>query len=152
MTEHDKPAIMSILKITPEFTPPEVVVAEEVIDCYLQDVHNSGYYALVAEADARVVGYVCYGDTPLTTGTWDIYWIAVAPKKQGLGIGRDLLASAEAEIRESDGRLVLVETSSKPGYERTRTFYHSQGYEVVSRIPDFYAPGDDRLTFQKRLR
>ncbi len=33
----DKPALMAILRITPEFKPHEVIVAEEVIDAYLED-------------------------------------------------------------------------------------------------------------------
>jgi ribosomal protein S18 acetylase RimI-like enzyme len=152
MTDEDKPAIMQILQATPEFKPAEVVVAEEVIDSYLSDPSGSGYHTLVAEVGLSVVGYICYGPTPLTEGTWDIYWIAVAREEQGRGIGRALVASAEGKARGAQGRLVLIETSSTAEYERTRRFYYSQGYEVVCRIPDFYAPGDDKVVFQKRLR
>jgi ribosomal protein S18 acetylase RimI-like enzyme len=148
----DKPAIMQILRAIPEFKPAEVVVAEEVIDSYLRDPSGSGYHIFVAEFDSVVVGYVCYGSTPLTEGTWDIYWLAVAPKEQGRGIGKALLAHAEGKIRKAQGRLAIIETSSKPEYERTRRFHHSQGYELICRIADFYAPGDDKLVFQKRFR
>jgi ribosomal protein S18 acetylase RimI-like enzyme len=151
MTILDKPAIMQVLQNTPEFKPAEVMVAEELIDCYLDDPSGSGYYILVAEVDSSVIGYICYGLAPLTEGTWDIYWIAVAPKEQGQGIGSTLLASAESKIKNVHGRLALIETSSKPEYEKTRLFYQSRGYQVVSRIADFYEPGDDKLTFQKRL-
>lgn len=151
MTGEDKPAIMQILRDTPEFKPAEVVVAEEVIDSYLYAPSSSGYHALVAEVVSSVVGYICYGPAPLTEGTWDIYWLAVAPKEQGRGIGRALVAFAEGKIKETQGRLAIIETSSKPEYERTRRFHHSQGYELVCRIADFYAPGDDKLVFQKRL-
>jgi ribosomal protein S18 acetylase RimI-like enzyme len=151
MTSRDKPAIMQFLHDTPEFKPAEVVVAEELIDCYLDDSSGSGYYVLVAEVNSSVVGYICYGLTPLTEGTWDIYWIAVASKEQSQGIGSTLLASAESKIKEAHGRMALIETSSKPEYEKTRLFYQSRGYQVVSRIADFYEPGDDKLTFQKRL-
>jgi len=123
----------------------------ELLDAYLEDPANSGYSVLVAEADSSVVGYICFGPTPLTTGTWDVYWIAVARLKRGGGIGKALLASAEARMKETQARLILIETSSKPNYESTRRFYLSQAYELISRIPDFYEPGDDKLTFQKRL-
>ncbi len=152
MTRSDKPAVMRFLPAIPEFTPDEVIVAEEVIDSYLDDPSGSGYHILVAEVDSSVTGYICYGDTPLTEGTWDIYWIAVAPEEQGHGLGKALLALAEDEIKGERGRLILIETASKPGYEKTRRFYYSHGYELISRIPDFYAPGDDRLTLQKRLK
>jgi len=127
-------------------------VAEEVIDSYLRDPHGSGYHALVAELDSAIAGYICYGPAPLTEGTWDIYWMAVAPEKQGKGIGSALLAHAEDKIREAQGRLIVIETSSQPEYEKTRRFHLSHGYEVIGRIPDFYTPGDDKLILQKRLR
>lgn len=147
----DKPAILRILQNTPEFTPIDVTVAGELLDAYLEDPANSGYFVLVAEADSSVVGYICFGPTALTTGTWDVYWIAVARPEQGRGIGQALLAAAEAKMKEAQGRLILIETSSKPEYEKTQRFYQSQRYEVISRIPDFYEPGDDKLTFLKRL-
>ena len=151
MIAQDKPAIVQMLQNMPEFKPPEVVVAEEVLDNYLHDSIRSGYHVFVAEIDSLVVGYICYGPTPLTEGTWDIYWLAVAPNQQSQGIGKSLLAFAEENIKETTGKIAVVETSSKPEYEATGRFYRTQGYELVCRIPDFYAPGDDKLIFLKRL-
>jgi ribosomal protein S18 acetylase RimI-like enzyme len=143
---------MKILRSTPEFKPSEVVVAEEVIDSYLYDPGGASYYALVAELDSAIAGYICYGPTPLTEGTWDIYWVAVAPEKQDKGIGGALLTHAEDGIKETGGRLAIIETSSQPEYEKTRRFHLRHGYQLIGRIPDFYAPGDDKLILQKRLR
>ena len=151
MTGKDKPDILKILKNTPEFEPDEVVIAEEVIDSYLHDPAGSGYHILVAEIGSFPVGYVCYGATPLTKGTWDIYWMAIDPKEQARGIGKTLLLSAENNIKDNQGRLILIETSSKPIYEKARRFHKSRGYKLICRISDFYAPGDDKLIFQKRL-
>jgi ribosomal protein S18 acetylase RimI-like enzyme len=152
MSLEDKPHVIEILRDTPEFKPFEVVVAEELIDCYLNDPSSSGYHILVAEVDSTVTGYICYGPTPLTEGTWDIYWLAVAQEKQRQGIGSALMKSAEKDIVRAQGRLAIIETSSTPGYEKTRRFHLSQGYEIVARIPDFYTPGDDKLILQKRLK
>jgi len=143
---------MQILQNTPEFKPSEVVVAEEVIDSYLRDPEGSGYYTLVAEVASSVVGYISYGPTPLTDGTWDLYWQAVDQEKRRQGIGSALMEAAEEEIRKAQGRLAIIETSSTPAYEKTRRFHIGHGYEVIGCIPDFYAPGDDKLILQKRLR
>ena len=62
------------------------------------------------------------------------------------------LLFTENEIKNAGGRLAIIETSSKPEYEKTRRFHRSQGYELAGRIADFYAPGDARLIFKKRLR
>jgi len=143
---------MQILQDTLEFKPFEVVVAEEVIDSYLRDAKGSGYHVLVAEDGSTVTGYICYGPTPLTHGTWDLYWQAVAREKRGHGIGGALMKAAEEEIRKAKGRLAFIETSSTLAYEKTRRFHLNQGYEIIARIPDFYSPGDDKLIMQKRLK
>ena len=152
MVRKDKSTIMDILRALPEFTSEEVVVAEELIDAYLESSSISEYLVLVAEVDAVVTGYVCYGPTPLTKGTWDVYWIAVDPGGQGQGVGRALMAFTEDRIKESQGRLVLVETSGRPDYAKTRRFYNSLEYTEAARVADFYAPGDDKLILEKRLR
>jgi ribosomal protein S18 acetylase RimI-like enzyme len=143
---------MKILQDTPEFKPSEVTVAEEVIDSCLNDPENSGYYTLIAEDGSEIVGYICYGPTPLTNGTWDLYWMSVARDKQGQGVGTALMKAAETAIRKSKGRLALVETSSTPAYEKAKRFHLGLGYEIIARIPNFYSLGDDKLILQKRLR
>jgi GNAT superfamily N-acetyltransferase len=151
MSRDDRPAVSKILGNTREFKPFEVEIAEELIGCYLDDPTGSGYHVLVAEVGSVLAGYICYGPTPMTKGTWDIYWMAVAPEMQGRGIGSALMKSAEQEIIRAKGRLSVIETSSTPLYEKTIRFHLGQGYEVVCRMPDFYAPGDDKLLLQKRL-
>lgn len=152
MTGQDRPAIVAILEATSEFNPVEVSVAVEVIDSYLSDPDGSGYHVLIAELDSLIVGYVCYGPTPLTSGTWDMYWLAVSPEFKQRDVGSTLLKVAESKIEAQGGRLVLIETSSKPEYEITRRFHLSQGYTEIGRIPDFYAPGDDKVIYRKVIR
>jgi ribosomal protein S18 acetylase RimI-like enzyme len=152
MTSKDKSAVMRILKNTPEFTPAEVALADEVIDSYLFNPAEAGYFILVAEIDSKVVGYVCYGPTPITEGTWDLYWIAVDHSIQGQGVGKKLMEAAEEKIQEAKGRLIIVETSSKPGYEKTNAFYQRIGYKQAARIVDFYMIGDDQIIYEKRFK
>lgn len=149
MIEQDRAVIEGILQVTPEFTPIEVEVALELVDLYLEHGTSSDYHILIAEVDNTPAGYICFGPTPLTEGTWDIYWMAVDPHRQRQGIGRRLLNDAEVSILKLQGRLILIETSSKPEYEKTRKFYESCDYQIIARIPDFYTPGDDKVVFQK---
>jgi ribosomal protein S18 acetylase RimI-like enzyme len=97
----------------------------------------------------ETVGWICYGPTPCTMGTYDIYWIGVSPAWQGKGIGRVLTAFAEQAIRDRGGRLFVVETSGRESYTPTRRFYEALGYEIAASIPDFYGPGDPRVIFIK---
>ncbi|MSQ33309.1 MAG: N-acetyltransferase [Dehalococcoidia bacterium] len=109
------------------------------------------YHVFVADTSGEVQGYVCFGATPLTEGTWDLYWIAVDPQSQGSGIGRALMALAEGRVATAGGRLLLVETSGSDLYGPTRVFYEALRYREVSRIEDFYRPGDAKVTYAKRL-
>ena len=145
----DKSAVMRLLRNIPEFKAHEIPVAKEVIDAYLNSPTNSGYHAQVAVIGSEIIGYICYGPTPLTNGTWDIYWIAVSQNKQRAGIGKTLLLSAEKQIKKAEGRMILIETSSTINYEKSRRFYISQGYKLISQIENFYSMGDHKLTFRK---
>lgn len=147
----DKPTVLRILQNTPEFLPFEVVVAEELIDAFIESPNESGYHIMVAEIGNDVAGYVCYGQTPLTESTWDVFWIAVGRNSQGHGIGRDLMRYTEDHIKKLGGHLVVVETSSKPNYNKTRKFYEDLKYLEIARIPEFYAPNDDEVIFIKRV-
>jgi ribosomal protein S18 acetylase RimI-like enzyme len=150
MMAADKPEVIALLQATPEFEAAEIPVAEEVIDVYL-DCPGRDYRITVAETSSGIIGYICYGQTPLTLSTWDIYWMAVALDCRGMGAGTVLLKDAEEQIQKAGGTLALIETSSKPNYLNTRRFYLKKGYKRVSRIRDFYAPGDHRLIFEKRF-
>lgn len=148
LTSRDRGVVMDIIRDTPEFEPMEVPVAEEVLDAYLASP-DEGYLALVAEENGVIVGYVCFGDVPLTVAAWDIYWLVVQCGWRGHGVGRALLAKVEEKVIHMGGHLILIETSSKPNYRPTRRFYRNNGYCMASRIRDFYAPGDHRITFTK---
>jgi ribosomal protein S18 acetylase RimI-like enzyme len=133
------------------FTEEEVRVALEVLDAGLSGGLDGDYPLFAAEVQGRVRGYVCVGKTPLTQGTWHLYWICVHPIAQGRGIGRALQAHAEAFVRARGGERLVLETSASPGYARARGFYDGAGYTVVGRIPDFYRPGDDCILYCKAL-
>ncbi len=149
--ESDRAPLLSLLERTGMFTPEELDVAMELIDAWLYKPEQKDYIVHTAEADGRVAGYVCYGPTPATEGTFDLYWIAVAPDLQGRGIGRALLDFTENAVRSAGGRLLVIETSSVDRYSPTRSFYEGRGYGVEARIKDFYRPGDDRLIYTRRL-
>lgn len=147
----DRSSVRAILIATRVFRDDEVDVALEVIDSYFADPEGD-YTALGAFTHSgALLGYVCYGPTPCTVGTWDLYWIAVAPETQGSGVGSRLLQEVDRRLALQDARLVIIETSSLPHYAPTRAFYERRGYQVVARVPDFYAQGDDRLIFAKRI-
>ncbi len=146
----DKEGVMRLLHETGMFTAEEILVAEELIDLYLNLPGQKDYIVDVLEEDSgRVVGYATWGPAPLTDGTYDLYWIAVSPEAQGKGYGKMLLHRVEKKIEEEKGRALIIETSSQPRYESTRQFYLKQQYQEVARIADFYRANDDRIIYAK---
>jgi ribosomal protein S18 acetylase RimI-like enzyme len=150
MVAEDKPGVMQVLHKTPEFTPEEVDLAEEVIDDYLEDSAASGFFTLVADMEPGIGGYVVYGTVPITDNVWELYWFAVDGSIRGQGIGRKIWEAAENDMWERGARLMVLETSSKSEYDRTNLFYDRAGYKVCGRIKDFYMIGDDQITYEKR--
>lgn len=98
-----------------------------------------------------LVAFSCHGPTPGTDRTYDLYWIAVDPALQGAGGGTVLLAEVERMLAGDGARMLVIETSSRPEYAATRGFYARRGYAEAARVRAFYAPGDDRVIFTKRL-
>ena len=152
LTQKDRASLHSMLIETRVFTSEEIAVAMELIDIVLKDPEQKDYRVdCMADDQDRPVGYICYGPVPMTQGAFDLYWIAVKPRFQGQRIGFRLLDFLEEIVRASGGRMILVDTSSIPQYEKTQKFYSRKGFEEVARVPDYYRPGNDRITFCKRI-
>jgi ribosomal protein S18 acetylase RimI-like enzyme len=152
----DRGGVFRILENAGNFTPAEVATALELIDEWLELGEHSGYLTYVFETEAEgsreVLGYVCFGPTPLTEATYDLYWIAVDKSKHRGGVGKRLLKFTEEEVVRRGGRLLLIETSSQETYGGTIQFYERTGYDLAGRVQDYYKSGDDKLIFAKRLR
>jgi D-alanine-D-alanine ligase len=148
LTAADRGRIEEISRAVGLFRADEIAVALEVFDAEVAG--SPDYFALGAEHDGRLAGWICWGPTPCTLGTFDLYWMAVDPALHGAGVGTALLHAMEARLA-CVARLVVVETAGRPDYAPTRAFYEARGYRAVSRIPDFYAPGDDQVVYVKSL-
>jgi GNAT superfamily N-acetyltransferase len=141
--------VAELLVATKAFSPEEVKVALELFD---EGAGSPDYEFIAAYGQSdRLLGYACFGPTPATDGTYDLYWLAVDPAAQGSGVGRSLVHWVESELTTRGARLLVVETSSRPDYAGTREFYARGGYRESARIRDFYAPADDRIILTTRL-
>lgn len=147
----DRERMAEILIGTGRFTERETGWALELADAALSP-SGSEYEAVVVEDDAAVVqGWALFGPTPRSDGVYDLYWIAVEHEKQRRGYGRALLHHVEQDVLSRNGRMLLIETSSKESYTATVRFYEQAGYREISRIKDFYRIEDDKLVFSRTL-
>ena len=147
----DRDRVRQIVESTGMFRPDEIGVAVELVDERLAKGEASGYHFAFAELSGRAVGYACFGPIACTISSFDLYWVAVSRELQGQGLGRRLVEESERQIRAMGGQRVYIDTSGRPQYTPTRRFYERCGYAVQATLPDFYAPGDDRVIFFKRL-
>lgn len=148
LTAADRRRIEDITRAVRVFRDDEIPVALEVFDAAAAG--SPDYVALGAVLDGRLVGWICWGPTPCTLGTYDLYWMAVDPRAQSAGVGTALVREMEGRLAGS-ARLIVVETAGRPDYRPTRAFYEARGYRRAAVIPDFYAPGDDQVVYLKTL-
>ena len=138
-----------LTRATGFFREEEVATAVELLDESLAG--DADYRFVGAFEQDELTGYACWGPTPGTEGTCDLYWIVVDRRRQGAGIGTRLLSEVEGRLLAEGCRLVVVETSSRPDYAPTRGFYENRGYTRAATIPGYYAPGDDLVVYTKDL-
>lgn len=151
-TPADTSDLVALAEGTGVFKPHEVAALREVLDDY-HGMNGEDEHVAVTWEDAGVpLGFAYYAATAMTDRTWELWWIAVDRTKQGRGLGKVLLGAVEADVSARGGRLLLIDTSSTPPYEPTRQFYRKCGYVIAGTVPDFYATGDGKVIFWKKLQ
>lgn len=147
----DRQVVRRLLERSGLFDAAEIQIAGELVDEYVARGEASDYHFLFAEDRDGVVGYACFGPIPMTRSSWDLYWIAVDPRRRRGGIGREILRQVEWRAAARGCEQLFIETAGRPQYEPTRAFYRACGYSVVAELPDFYSPGDSKTIFALRL-
>jgi ribosomal protein S18 acetylase RimI-like enzyme len=148
----DAEAILALAAGTGFFKPMEVETLEEVLIDFFDHNHHFAHRCFVWDEAGKPLGFAYHALEDMTDRTWYVWWIAVAADQQGRGLGGELLAFTEADVRALGGRLLVIETSDTAKYEPTRRFYLKRGYTAAARIPDFYADGDGMSVFTKKVR
>ena len=117
----DRAQLIDILSQGAGFRSEEVACAIELLDAALapsdgaaadqRDPDDTGYEARVAVADdgERVLGYACFGATPMTEATYDLYWLVVGESARGRGVGGALVAAVDEELKQRGARIVRVD-------------------------------------------
>jgi GNAT superfamily N-acetyltransferase len=147
----DDAALMALVSETGVFSADEIVIAGELVAERPARGDDSGYHFVIAERDGAIAGYACFGPIPGTEGSFDLYWIAVHPARQGAGLARAILARAEAEAVALGALRMFIDTSATAPYAPARALYVACGYAQVALLPDFYRPGDAKAIFAKTL-
>ncbi|TAG12796.1 MAG: N-acetyltransferase [Rhodobacterales bacterium] len=113
---------------------------------------DEGSYWLTAEEGGKALGFCHARPEALTEGTWNMLAIAVHPQAQGRKLGSALVDALEKVLHKAGQRILLADTSGTAAFAQTREFYRKNGYAEEARIRDFWAEGDDKVTFRKTLK
>jgi GNAT superfamily N-acetyltransferase len=132
------------------FQANELETLSEMLSDYFGGDRNTDCFWITDE-DNEPVGVAYCEPERMTRQTWNLQLIAIRPDRQGQGRGAALLHYVEQTLASRGGRMLVVETSGLPDFERTRTFYTKCGYEEEARIRDFYTAGDDKVVYRKIL-
>lgn len=123
---------------------------EEMVAPHLTSADPTQRWVVIESAGA-VQGAAFYAAEQMAERVWNVLMICVAPENHGEGLGVSLMRHIEAELAGEGARLLLVETSGLPSFERTRGFYDMLGYDREARIREYYDVGDDKIVFRKLL-
>ena len=102
VVEGDAAEVERMTRATGKFREDEIAIAVELVQDGLTKGAASDYRFAFVEGDHGLAAYACWGQTPCTLGTWDLYWIAVDPNASHSITNRRFNASSVA------GRSMLV--------------------------------------------
>lgn len=149
----DVPVIERIAAETGAFNHIEVGIVREMLDTFFHpEPRDDHTFVVYRNGTPDIVGFACYGPTPLTDRIWDLYWICVDRGHQKNGIGTAILQQVEQAVCQQGARAIYLETSDSAIYTPAREFYERNGYERLAHIDEFYAPGEGKVIYRKVFR
>lgn len=143
----DIPALQAIIRGIGLFTPEEADgFAGTLADHFAAP--SEGHVWLLAD-DGQGAGYLA--PEAAGPGVWNLLFLGVLPEARRQGVARALVAEVERRLRAEGARMLLIDTSTEPPMAAARALYEALGYERVGLIPDYWGPGDGKLTFRRAL-
>ncbi|MEM9835405.1 MAG: N-acetyltransferase [Bacteroidota bacterium] len=147
IVKEDMDALKNVLG-TIELFPPEML-DNMTADYFNQPDSQDIWFAAVQEN--KPVALAFCAPEKLTEGTFNLYAIGVERAQQSKGIGQQMMHYLEERLRNEGQRILIVETSGTADFGSTRNFYEKLGYTKEATIRDFWAEGDDKVIYWKKL-
>lgn len=148
----DTPAVVELAVSSGLFSESEADGVRSLMDDFFGRAHELGHACLLdVDEDGLPVGVAYFQPDAATDRAWTLLMIAVRRDRQGQGRGSALVHQVEDELKRQQQRLLLVDTSGVAGFASQRRFYRQLGYIEQGRVRDYYAAGDDKVTFSKSL-
>ncbi|MEW6348140.1 MAG: GNAT family N-acetyltransferase [Thermodesulfobacteriota bacterium] len=127
---------------------------EEAEESY-EESGVEGQYVLTEHG--KVVGVTGCRPIEVSDNSYWLSWTYLAQEARGRGLGRAMLDQLMADLTEQGARKLFVNTSDyaepdeDPLYEDAHKLYEALGFRLELSYKDYYAPGESRLTYARRL-
>src|SRR5262245_10566560 len=95
----DRGGVERALRSDGTFDDGEVAVALELVDDALLNETSDYEVRVGVDEEGEVAGYICFGPTPMTAATYDLYWVVTHTRARGHGLAAQLIGAMEQEIR-----------------------------------------------------
>lgn len=151
ITPDDTSALTEVICSSGLFRPEDADSIQAMLDEYHSRKDDDGRQIITCVENGAIAAVAYFSPKEFTDRVWELLMIAVTSPLQRQGLGSELLRAVEGSVNAVNGRLLLIETSDKTSFERTRRFYQKHGYVEVARIPDYFTDGDGKVSFIKRL-
>lgn len=150
-TPGDAQAVVDLTVAAELFSAEESAFVTRMMADHFGPKADEGQICMVDDVEGELLGVAYYEPHPATDRTWELVMIGVHRDRHRLGRGAALLRHVEDDLRSRSQRLLLVETSALPAFDRARAFYRACGYDEEARVRDYYEDGDDMVLFRKVL-
>lgn len=109
--------------------------------------HELGRYALIAEEDERVVGFLL-GLVAAGSKTGYVHLVGIDPRFRRRGVGKRLYQHFQSSCREAG--LEELKAIGMVGHEGSLRFHTALAFDV-REVSDYAGPGRARVVFTKPL-
>ncbi len=102
---------------------------------------------LIAEINGRVAGFVLgFKHMPLEGR---VFWLAVRPAYQNMGVGTKLLATILSVFRRMGAVSATLEV--RVSNKKAQSLYSGMGFRMISIYPGYYSDGEAAIIMRKQL-
>lgn len=123
---------------------------DEMISDYFNNPETQDiWFTYIDDNIPIAIGY-CVPEK-FTDGTYNLLAIGVSRDSQRKGVASEMMNYIEQLLKQKDGRILIVETSSDDAQIGARKFYKQIGYTQEAVIRDFWKDGEGKIVFWKKL-
>ncbi len=154
MNEKIRPVLKSDIEGLKKVVDSSELFPSEYLDEMISDYLNNPdtqdiWFTNIDGNTPTAIGY-CVPEK-FTMGTYNLLAIGVSLDFQRTGVATEMMSYIEQKLKQKDGRILIVETSSDDAQMGARKLYNKIGYTQIAVIKDFWNEGEDKIVFWKKL-